>query len=75
MSKGKMTLDEFQQILEDAEISTDFESILNKIAGYHYRISDECVADGHGSLARDYMKRGNVIYNALEQRGYYDEDK
>lgn len=75
MSKGKMTLEEFQQILKDAEVSVEFESILNKIAGYHYRISDECAADGHASLAKDYMKKGNAIYNALDQRGYYDEDK
>lgn len=75
MNENEMTYEEFQQILKDAEVSTEFESILNKIVGYYYRISDECVADGHRSLAKDYMKKGNAIYNALDQRGYYDEYK
>ncbi len=73
--KTIMTLDEFQQILKDVEVSADFESILNKMVGYFYRVSDECVADGHEVLAKDYMKKGNAIFNILEQRGYYDKDK
>jgi hypothetical protein len=75
MNKGKMTLEEFQQILKDAEISTDFESILNALTGYFYRLSDESIADGYESLSKMYMIKGNRIYNALDQRGYYDEDK
>lgn len=75
MNKGKMTLEEFQQILKDAEISEDFESILNKISGYFYRLSDESIANGYESLSKLYMVKANKIYNALDQRGYYDEEQ
>lgn len=72
MNESKMTLEEFRQILKDAEVSADFESLLNKLVSYYYRISDECFVDGHKSIAKDYMKKGNAIYNTLDQRGYYD---
>lgn len=75
MSKGKMTFEEFQQILKDANISTEFESILNALTGYFYRLSDESISKGHESLSKMYMVQANKIYNALDQRGYYDEDK
>ena len=75
MSKGKMTLEEFQQILKDANISTEFESILSKLSGYMYKLSDDFVVNGYDSVSRDYIRKGNVIFNALDQRGYYDEDK
>lgn len=73
MSEGKMTLKEFKQILTDAEISTDFESILNYLSGYFYRVSDECYIDNHMELHKKYMSQGNVLYKALEERGYYDD--
>ena len=75
MSRRKMTLEEFQQILEDAKVSTDFESILNKLVRYFYRASDESAADGHTAISGYYMRQGNSIYNILYRRGYYDEDK
>lgn len=75
MNESKMTLEEFQQILKDAEIRKEFESILNALAGYFYRLSDESSADGYESLSKMYMLKANKIYNALDLRGYYDEDK
>lgn len=75
MSKGKMTLEEFQQILKDANISTEFESILSKLSGYMYKLSDDFAVNGCDAVSRDYIRKGNVIFNALDQRGYYEEDK
>lgn len=75
MSKGQMTLEEFQQILKDANISTEFESILSKLSGYMYKLSDDFVVNGCDVVSRDYIRKGNIIFNALDKRGYYDDDK
>lgn len=75
MSKGKMTLEEFQQILKDAGLSTEFESILSKMCGYMYKLADNCAINGCDAISRDYIRKGTIIFNALDKRGYYDEDK
>ena len=75
MSKGKMTLEEFQKILEDAGISPDFESILNTFSGYFYKMSDIAAVNGYPEESKAFMKKGDLIFNALDQRGYYDKGR
>ena len=68
----KMTAKEFKEILEMANINTDFVSILTTIANHEYDESKEFEAKGYKNGARSYMESFEIITNELVDRGYVE---
>lgn len=75
MSKGKMTHEEFENLLESAELPVDYFTILNMISYLFFIESDRESINGNDKRARFLMCKGNAIYYQLENLGYYDNVK
>ena len=72
MKMKKMTAKEFKEILEMANVSTDFEALLSIIANQQMVHRNDMKAKGYEQAARSYEESFNTIYNELDERGYFD---
>ena len=73
-----MTNKEFKKILKDAGIDFNvygYEGILNKLSILSDYKRREYKEKGNEVLAKFEYDSGNVIYEALANRGYYDSEK
>lgn len=72
----KMTLKEFKEVLSVSGFYGDsYEDILNMIAGRLCEAAEyakKCKNDTYAAILDKYFNR---IYDALDERGYYDDQK
>ena len=76
MANKKMTQKEFKEILASANIDFDvfgWEGILNIIAGNEIRNAKEMENLNLMAGAEARRKSFRTIYNALEERGYFED--
>lgn len=72
----KMTLEEFKDILEEANLVVDdYESALNIFALYEYYRYEEYKHAGYSEEAQNALNSFRVIHNSLDNRGYYSRLK
>lgn len=69
----KMTLKEFKQALQAAEICTDYEALLNEICAHRKQCENVLYQNGCGSAARRNGAQASTLFQILESRGYYEQ--
>ena len=74
----KMTNKEFKQILENAGVRFEilgYEGVLNEMSGRYRQLANELESRGYASAALKFRESADIIYDALDARGVYDDYK